>query len=383
MAIVAVLSLFPHLLFSGSAKTSQVASLGILFVEAEFTPLGNACFAGFFFVFAHLISMYARHRDRIGPSPRPIFISLCLWFLCGFNDIAVTTDLYEGPFLMAPGFVAFTIAFTAILVHRFVVSVEQVEQSAETLHKLVEQRSEELRQKDLQLAHGERMATLGTLAASVAHEINNPIAFIASNLGHLESIWKQDQGQQEVEEILAETREGVDRIRVIVSELLTLARRSDGIDERVNLCSVVESVIPILNHVARHRAAIRTELNPVPDVLGDERLMGQIVLNLALNAIQAIPEGHRDENRVTISTVYEDGSVWLMTRDTGPGISEDVLPHIFDPFFTTKDKGEGTGLGLAVTHQLVTRYRGRVDVETSATGTTITVELPPVTDPAS
>ncbi|MDJ0790197.1 MAG: ATP-binding protein [Myxococcota bacterium] len=333
-------------------------------------------------MFAALVGVFARHAHMGSGERRVVVGALGLWFLSSCHDAAVVAGWVSGPFLIVFGYLGFSLAFTAVLLRRFARALEHVEENADVLHRLVEEQTAELRRRELALAHGERMATLGTLAAGVAHEINNPIAFVSSNLNHLAEAWKQGDDEP-VEDILAETREGVDRIRGIVVELLSLARRGDGRNERVDLNQVVQSVLPLLRHQALDRARLETQLTDLPPVLGDPGLLGQVVLNLALNSLHAMESGSPRSNCLTLSTAFEDGSVWLMVRDTGAGIPDEVLPHIFDPFFTTKEQGKGTGLGLAVTHQIVTRHRGRLDVETGETGTTITVELPPDTGFAS
>src|SRR3990172_9239661 len=131
-----------------------------------------------------------------------------------------------GQLLMAGAFppLAIVLGISSIVIRRFVRSADELAHLNETLHERVEARTEELRQKELQLAHGERLATIGTLAASVAHEINNPIAFVQSNLNRLEELWRKPDAKEDVEEILLECREGTERVRGIVSDLLSLAR---------------------------------------------------------------------------------------------------------------------------------------------------------------
>jgi signal transduction histidine kinase len=268
------------------------------------------------------------------------------------------------------------VVISGVLVGRLVQSMDDAEHLASNLHQLVEERTAELRQKDLQLAQGEKMAAIGTLAAGIAHEINNPMAFVTSNLNRLAELWRKPEQASDVEEIMAECREGTARIRDIVSNLLQVTRQSEGRIEPVDLCRVVRQVLPILQQEARFRAQLRTQLAPVPPVTGDAGLLGQVVLNLALNALHAIQEGAPLDNEVVVSTALEAGRVLLRVRDTGSGIAPEAIPKIFDPFFTTKESGKGTGLGLAISYRIVSQHRGTIHVESGECGSLFTVSLP-------
>jgi signal transduction histidine kinase len=340
------------------------------------SPLGAFASAGLVAFFLYWVAPYGRSRHRTDPAVRPLLAPCFLWLSFGVNDFLVSLGLYEAPYLLVYGYLALVVGISLVLVRRFVDTMDEVERLAGNLHVLVEARSAELRQKDLQLAQGEKMAAIGTLAAGIAHEINNPMAFVTSNLNRLEELWLKPEDAEDVEAILAECREGTARVRAIVSNLLQVARRGEGRSERVDLCGVVRSVLPIVQHEARFRAELRAELSPVSAVTGDAGLLGQVVLNLVLNALQSIVEGAPSRNRVVISTCEAGGLVQLRVEDTGSGIPSDVLPKIFDPFFTTKESGRGTGLGLAISYQIVSQHGGRIDVESSRSGSRFTVELP-------
>lgn len=369
--------LWPGLVFGGDVLHRRIGGTGIEYIAREVDGVGLVFVACLIGVGLYLTVLWIRRREELQEHRRILAFGVAALFLTGINDSLVGVQVYDGPLMVVFGYTAFLTSFSAILIRRLVRSMDAVEHSAEQLHDLVERRTEELRQKDVQLAHGDQMATIGTLAASVAHEINNPIAFVQANLNQLESLWQKPDEADDFHEILVECRDGVDRVRAIVADLLTMARRSDGRDERVDLREVVESALPLLRREARYRARLNVELGEVPAVIGDPRLLGQVVLNLSVNALHAVPEGEPESHEVTIATRLEGDGVQLVVRDTGSGIPDDVLPHIYDPFFTTKGEGMGTGLGLAVTHQLVTRHRGRIEVETGPAGTTMTVTLPP------
>ena len=374
-AVVAVaIALSTDWMFSGEPNLRSVPSLGMHWVESRMRLFGQLLMAGYFPAFVYLIRLYGKHLRAGTVEVRTLFVTVCLWFLAAVSDAAVGVGFHEAPYLLAFGYLAIVLGISSIVIRRFVRSADELAHLNETLHERVEARTEELRQKELQLAHGERLATIGTLAASVAHEINNPIAFVQSNLNRLEELWRKPDAKEDVEEILLECREGTERVRAIVSDLLSLARRGDGRTDEVDLHEVIASVLPVVRKFARYRAALVTDLRGVPRLRGDARLLGQVVLNLVLNALQAIPEGSAERNRVCVSTWLENGAVWLAVSDTGPGIPAEHRARIFDPFFTSKQ--DGTGLGLAVTQQIVLRHHGRIHVESDDTGTRMRIEFP-------
>jgi signal transduction histidine kinase len=349
--------------------------LGTTYVDALPSWVASAGFIGFLPALAYLCNAF-RPYLRAGNRDAPVLVgAAAVWPIAVISDVAGYAGWVEMPTLHPFGVAAIVVAFTAVLTRRFVESMDQVARGADLLQRAAEERLRALREADLRLAQGEAQATIGTLAASLAHEINNPVAFISANLNYMLELRKEAASEAEFEEVLQETREGVERIRGIVEELLRLAKREEGRAEAVDLSRVVESTLPLARHAAGERVRLVTELAAVPPVRGDARLLGQVVANLVINAIQAIPET-RGDGRVALRTSVHGDVVTLVVDDNGAGIPDDVRPHIFDPFFTTKEAGRGTGLGLAVCQELVVRHGGRIRVDTSPAGTCMTVELP-------
>ncbi len=232
----------------------------------------------------------------------------------------------------------------------------------------------ERRRQQAQSAAGDRLASLGRLAAGVAHEIKNPLAYV---LGHLEALSRaplDDALAQRVREAL----EGAGRVRTIVDDLRSLSRADDERHGPVDLARVVESACNMASSHARHRATLIRDLAAVPMVAGNESRLVQLVLNLVVNAAEAIPEGHVSEHEIRVRVRGTDGSrVTLEVSDTGPGIPPSAIARIFDPFFTTKPLGSGTGLGLAICRGIVDSLGGDIDVDsTLGKGTTFRVTLP-------
>jgi PAS domain S-box-containing protein len=227
------------------------------------------------------------------------------------------------------------------------------------------------------LQQSDRMVSVGTLAAGVAHEINNPLAYILANVSFaLERIeGRSDLG--EIAECLAEAREGAERVRDIVRDLKTVSRQDDGERLPIDVRKIVQSAVRMARGEMRQRAQVVLQLDEVPAVYANESRLAQVVLNLLVNAAQAIPEGDAERNVIRVSTRAEEGRVLLSVSDTGTGIAPDVLPRIFEPFFTTKPLGVGTGLGLAICHGIVRALGGEIDVKSAPLqGSTFTVSLP-------
>jgi signal transduction histidine kinase/ActR/RegA family two-component response regulator len=212
-----------------------------------------------------------------------------------------------------------------------------------------------------QLARSEHMASLGLMAAGVAHEINNPLSYILSNL----SFAAGRAIDQESRLALREALEGAGRVRDIVRDLKTLSRMESEEDLKpVDVRNAVDAALKLAFDEVRHRARIQRHFNEVPRVLGDETRLVQVMLNLVTNAAQSIATGAPEDNQITVEVKMAEtaAEVEIVVIDTGAGISEAHLPKVFEPFFTTKPVGEGTGLGLSICHRLIHAMGGRIHV---------------------
>jgi two-component system cell cycle sensor histidine kinase/response regulator CckA len=239
------------------------------------------------------------------------------------------------------------------------------------------------RRAQLQLAQAERLASMGMLAAGVAHEINNPLAFVIGNLDVIaERIARLgDVARPEVlatlGPMIADARTGADRVRDIVRGLKVFSRADEQVLEARDVRVPIETAIGMARNEVRHRAQLTLELAPTPRVLADQGRLVQLFLNLLINAAQCIPEGAAEKNTITVRTRTEGDLVVIEVIDTGVGVPSQVLPRIFDPFFTTKPLGVGTGLGLSICHAIVTDLGGRIEVDTEVgRGSTFRVLLP-------
>ncbi len=245
----------------------------------------------------------------------------------------------------------------------------------------------ERKQMQLQLLQSDRLASVGMLAAGIAHEINNPLAYVMANLEviarhalpEMARLATSDEERGRVERMVGmvdQVREGAERMRRIVRDVKTFARADDDSCEPVDVSEILDAALQLVAHDLRQRGRVVRDYGAVPKVLASESRLGQVFLNLLVNAVQALPKSGAQEVRVRVSTAG-DGFVLVEVSDTGEGIAADVLPRIFDPFFTTKPVGVGTGLGLFVCQGIVTSLGGTLDVQsTRGKGTTVSVRLP-------
>ena len=260
------------------------------------------------------------------------------------------------------------------------------------------------------LAQADRMASVGKLAAGVAHEINNPLAYVMINLESLgedlprlvrviaryRAFIQEREGaagelglrgeeremaeQEMLDDILdrvAESMDGARRVRNIVRDLKAFSDADSDRRGPLDLNQVVESAINMAATEIKYRAQLQTELGELPEMEGNEGRLCQVFLNLLVNAAQALEEGHVDENTVLVRTWVEGRHVCAEVSDTGRGIKPEHLARIFDPFFTTKEAPVGTGLGLSICHGIVEAHGGEMEVHSDeGKGTRFVVRLP-------
>jgi len=242
-------------------------------------------------------------------------------------------------------------------------------------------RGQERRDMESRLAFADRMASVGTLAAGVAHELNNPLMYVLSNLRLTrEEIDARDEPDwlERVTQQLDEAIHGAVRMQHIVRDLKTFSRADDGQRGDVDVPSVLESSINICWNEIRHRATLERDFDETPPVDVNESRLGQVFLNLLINAAQAMPERRVSANRITART-YTDGEGWAVIEvtDNGTGIAPERMSRVFEPFFTTKDISEGTGLGLSICRNIIHDAGGTIDVQSEPDrGTTFLVRLP-------
>jgi len=242
-------------------------------------------------------------------------------------------------------------------------------------------REAERQDMESRLALADRMASIGTLTAGVAHELNNPLMYVLSNL-HLtreeldeaaEADWI-DRARQQLDEAI----QGAKRMQHIVRDLKRFSRVDDERQDNVNLRAVLESSINICWNEIRHRATLERDFDAAPLVEASESRLGQVFLNLLINAVQAMPDRPASANRIAIR-IRTDDEGWAVVEvsDNGIGIDPDWTSRVFEPFFTTKSVSEGTGLGLSICRNIVRHAGGTIDVKSvPGEGSTFRVRLP-------
>jgi len=291
-------------------------------------------------------------------------------------------------------------------------NLEAREKELEGMLGEVKKSHEELKKAQAQLLQSEKLASIGQLAAGIAHEVNNPLGFLGSNIAILgnymetfksllgqvrtlqEAVGRQDPGliseeaqkiarlgdsldipyfMEDAGRLVQGTLSGVDRIKKIMTELKTFSRKDEGARQAADLNDIVEGVLSIVWNEIKYKAELRKEYGQVPMVKCNPQQIGQVVLNLLLNAVQAL----EDQGVITVRTFARDGGVCLEVSDTGKGIPPEILDKIFEPFFTTKEQGKGTGLGLSISSDIVQKHKGLIEVASREhQGTTFMVWLP-------
>jgi signal transduction histidine kinase len=261
---------------------------------------------------------------------------------------------------------------------------DEIAKLNETLEARVEERTAELRDTQAQLVQAEKMKSLGQLVAGVAHELNNPIGFVHANLQLLgDYIQKLENAQasggdptkprEAIAKLLGRSREGTERVKKIVADLRTFSRMDHAELQDADLHEEIDRTLALMEPRFKSGIEVVRDYGEIPRVRCYAGQLNQVFLNLLMNACDAM----KDEGKISIRSARGPLGVRLEFSDDGPGIPEDVRSRIFDPFFTTKPVGEGTGLGLSLSHGIIERHGGAIAVESApGEGTRFVIDLP-------
>lgn len=275
----------------------------------------------------------------------------------------------------------------------------------ELQHKELENAYNNLKIAQSQITQQEKMASIGQLAAGVAHEINNPTGFIMSNLGSLQkyvnklvefikvqaeaveglseerkeeirkkrSSLKVDFITEDIRSLVSESLDGTERIKKIVQDLKSFSRVDEAEQKRADINAGIESTINIVWNELKYKATVNKEYGDIPHTMCNPGQLNQVFMNILVNAAHAIEK----QGEIRVRTWHEGGYINVSISDTGSGIPADKLPRIFEPFYTTKEVGKGTGLGLSIAYDIVKKHNGEIEVESEVgKGTTFTITIP-------
>jgi len=286
--------------------------------------------------------------------------------------------------------------------------LEELQHELEAKNRELEHAYNELKTTQAKIFQQEKLASIGQLAAGIAHEINNPIGFVYSNLDTLSTYTQRllefISIQQEVLEssadtdsktlldkkktelkidfivedingLIKESLDGMERVKKIVMDLKSFSRVDDEEYTHADVNECIETTLNIVWNELKYKATVTKEYGDIPLTKCYPRQLNQVFMNILVNAAQAIEE----KGEIRIKSWHDNGSIFVSISDTGPGIPEENLNRIFEPFFTTKEVGKGTGLGLSITYDIVKKHGGNIKVESKlGQGTTFVVSIPVV-----
>lgn len=269
------------------------------------------------------------------------------------------------------------------------------------------QLNQELESSQEQLLQSEKMAAIGQLSAGIAHELNNPIGFVHSNLGTLENYVKDiieimstvteikdsmqtplpqfirlealmeakdyDYIRSDLPTLIMESKEGLSRVRQIVQDLKNFSHTAESQWDWADLHKGLDSTLNIVWNELKYKCEVIKEYGDIPNVYCLPSRINQVFMNLMVNASHAIEKS----GRITLRTGCNEQEVWVEVADTGKGIPKEILPRIFEPFYTTKPVGQGTGLGLSLSYSIIQKHKGKISVESEVgVGSTFRITLP-------
>lgn len=330
---------------------------------AESTTFG--VFASYVYVAALVpVLLESTRRARAGErGARAHLAGFVVLYACGIVEMLVANGVISFLLLADVGFLAVMLPLAFEALHRFADAAERLSSQTTELAGVVEVRTRERDQAQGALLESERHASLGRLAAGVAHEINNPLSYLRLNIELIGEWIAQHGNPEEVRESLESALDGSDRIRRVVDALRAYTRASTGKRERLAPPEFVQSAMRVCEHNVRPVARIDTAFGRTPSVLGDEPKLVQMMVNLLTNAAEALKDSPPDSDpTITVRTsTTVAGEACIDVIDNGPGIPDELIPLITEPYFTTRGEAGGRGLGLFLARATVDQHGGRLE----------------------
>lgn len=309
--------------------------------------------------------------------------------------------------------VARDMRMTLELISRLETLNASLEETIQKRTDVIEKIYDELKMKEAQILQQEKMASIGVLVAGIAHEINNPVGYINSNMEVLQEdvhdicrytetleksirhlVLEESRSEREkievglqqiqaeskirtltedIRQIVQESRQGVDRIKRIIIDLKKFSHTDENKMELADLNQEIESTLNIVYNELKYKAKVVKEFGPLPSIECFPHQLNQVFMNILVNAAQAMKE----QGTISIKTLLKDDYIHVIIEDTGVGIPQENLQKIFDPFFTTKEVGKGTGLGLYIAYGIIEKHQGKISVQSEVgKGTVFTIRLP-------
>ncbi|MBX7097084.1 MAG: response regulator [Myxococcaceae bacterium] len=374
-----VVALVPHVMNTDGVHEVRVAWAGVVYHQPETTIFADLMSVWVLGVLALPLVAFVRAYRR-GERGRGVWVvSFTIFLACGISEALTTNGVYDFLFLGDVGLLAMVLSVLVDSVRQVRRDAQALEAFGQDLAAQVERRTLERDEARTALQHAERLAALGRLAAGVGHEINNPLSYVRSNLRLLHEALAHGKLPDDAGELLEESIEGTERIRRVVSDLRSYALPVDEQRRVLDLREVLSSALKVAAHQLRHIAPVTQEHGPdVPGVVADPLRLGQVFVNLLVNAGHAVREANRDPRRIVVRTRRAaDGRAVIEVQDSGVGMPPELLARLGEPYFSTRIDRGGTGLGLFVSRGIVASFGGTLDFEsTVGVGTVARVTLP-------
>ncbi|HVO17715.1 MAG TPA: ATP-binding protein [Anaeromyxobacter sp.] len=378
LLIVSVVGISTPALVPGGVRFDDFAPLHVTYRTAVMSTAGDLTWGVLLLLL--VIPLFRLGRCHLAGVPNAglQFAALCVLLAMGVNDALAAAGVVDAPYLVDLGFLAPVAAVGYATAARFVGDARTLATLRRELESQVEERTAELGRSREALHRAEKLAALGQFAAGVAHEVNNPSAVVSANLQYLSDA-EADALSHAGRDAIQESIQSVRRISAIVRQLLDAGRLAASSEPlaAVEVRPLGDDVLKVARVRLGKRVALANLLPEATWVSAQESVLVQVLGNLVVNAVQAVPEGRTDGRVVLRGEVNEaTGRVLLVVEDNGSGMEPEVLRRVFEPFFTTKPFGSGTGLGLAVSRGLVVSLGGNLWLESQpGQGTRAMVEL--------
>jgi signal transduction histidine kinase/CheY-like chemotaxis protein len=352
----------------------EIPWLGVRYYEAELGPAPIVFFVVGVLWMGYVATLLVRRALRGSLRDRLMCVVYIFWWVAGANDTMVSAGVYQGPYVVEFAFFLIIVVVASMAMTAQHREGQLAERARQRLAVEVVAKDRDLAFAQAELTEAAKLAAVGRLAAGVAHEVNNPLAYVMANLQLLE---QELGGKAELLDLTRESLDGARRIQAVVRQLFGFSRTAPTAVGWCDPAVAADAAVKMSMVELGDRALLEVKLPALPYVQMDEGQLAQVLLNLLVNAAQSIAPGKRDENRVIIEARAIDGQVEISVTDTGVGIPESVLPQIFEPFFSTKKLQDGQGLGLAISRDLVRKAGGQIVAENVAPhGARLQVRLP-------